>query len=73
MRTDAPQPYVQVLEQQKVVHQTVETGVRGELGGQAMVAVKGIPENALLIAGSVGSVRAGTVVRFTVPPTPGAK
>ena len=73
VRTDAPQPYVQVLEQQKVVHQTVETGVRGELGGQAMVAVKGIPENALLIAGSVGSVRAGTVVRFTVPPTPGAK
>ena len=75
VRTDAPQPYVQVLEQQKVVHQTVQMGVRGELDGQTMVAVKGVPENALLIAGSVGSLRAGTAVRFTAPPatTPVAK
>ena len=75
VRTDEPQPYVQLLNQQQVVHQTVEIGVRGELDGQTMVAVKGVPENALLIAGSVGSVRAGTAVRFTTPPnlTPGVK
>jgi RND family efflux transporter MFP subunit len=75
VRTDEPQPYVQLLDQQKVVHQIVEMGVRGEVDGQTMVAVKGVPENATLIAGSVGSLRAGTAVRFTTPPntTPVAK
>ncbi len=75
VRTDEPKPYVQLLSQQQVVHQSVEMGVRGEVDGQTMVAVKGVPENALLIAGSVGSLRTGTAVKFSQTPntTPVAK
>jgi RND family efflux transporter MFP subunit len=64
VRTDEPQPYVQVINQQQVVHQTVELGARGEIDGQTMVAVKGVAENATLIAGTVGSLRAGTSVKL---------
>jgi RND family efflux transporter MFP subunit len=75
VRTDKPQPYVQLVEKQQVVHQTVELGARGEVDGQTMVAVKGVPENASVIAGTVGPLREGTVVKFTKPTTltPGGK
>lgn len=75
VRTDKPQPYVQLVSQQQVVHQTIEMGARGEVDGQTMVAIKGVPENATLIAGAVGSLRAGTAVKFTslAKPTPGTK
>ncbi len=64
VRTDKPQPYVQLIEQQQVRHQTVELGARGELDGQAMVAVKGVSENARVISGKLGTLRDGTAVRF---------
>jgi len=69
VRTDKPEPYVQLVSQQKVVHQTVEMGARGEVDGQTMVAIKGVPENATLVAGSVGTLRDGSAVKFT----PGGK
>ena len=65
VRTDRPQPYVQLLSDGQVAHQTVELGTRGESGGQTMVAVKGLQENATVLRGTVGSVRAGTLVKTT--------
>jgi RND family efflux transporter MFP subunit len=64
VRTDKPQPYVQLLNGQQVLHQTVEIGSRGEVDGQTMVAIKGVPENARLVSGSVGTLRDGTAVRL---------
>jgi RND family efflux transporter MFP subunit len=63
VRTDKPQPYVQLLSNGQVAHQTVELGTRGESGGQTMVTVKGLQENATVLRGTVGSVRAGTLVK----------
>ena len=69
VRTDKPEPYVQLVSNNQVVHQTVEMGARGEVDGQTMVAIKGVPENAIVISGAVGTLRAGTAVKFT----PGGK
>jgi len=49
------------------VHKEVELGVRGEAGKETMVAVKGIAPGAVVINGSVGTLREGTAVRFTQP------
>ena len=67
VRTDKPAPYVQVVENNQVAHKAVELGVRGNsaAGNEAMVAVKGLTENAVLIAGAVGALREGTAVKFT--------
>ena len=65
VRTDKPQPYVQLVSNKQVVHQTVETGARGEVDGQTMVAIKGAPENATVVSGMVGTLRAGTAVKLT--------
>ncbi|MDO9167046.1 MAG: efflux RND transporter periplasmic adaptor subunit [Rhodoferax sp.] len=69
VRTDKPEPYVQLVSNNQVVHQTVEIGARGEVDGQTMVAIKGVPENTTVIAGAVGTLRAGTAVKLT----PGGK
>lgn len=67
VRTDKPAPYVQVVENNQVIHKVVELGVRGNsaAGNEVMVAVKGLTENALLVAGAVGALREGTAVKFT--------
>lgn len=63
IRTDKPQPYVQWVQDNKVAHQTLELGERGEAGGVAMVSVKGIPEGTPVLAGAVGALRAGTAIK----------
>lgn len=70
VRTDKPAPYVQVVENNQVVHKPVEMGVRGSsaAGDAAMVAVKGLAENTVVIAGAVGALREGTAVKFTQVP-----
>ena len=65
VRTDKPAPYVQLVSDGKVLHKTVQTGTRGESGGEAMVAVKGLAEGDSVIKGSVGQLREGTLVKFT--------
>ena len=67
VRTDKPVPYVQTIENGRVVQRTVELGPRGDADGEVMVGVKGIADNASVIRGSVGVLRAGTVVKFTAP------
>ncbi len=65
VRTDKPSPYVQAIEDGKVVHKTVETGGRGTAGNESVVAIRGLAEGALVIRSSIGYLREGTQVRFT--------
>jgi RND family efflux transporter MFP subunit len=64
VRTDKPAPYVQVLANGKVTHQTVSLGVRGEVNQQTMVGVQGVAQDATVLAGSVGSLREGTLAKL---------
>ena len=63
VRTDKPQPYVQLLTNGQVSHTTVTLGARGEADGHTMVEVAGIPENAEVLSGTVGPIREGTLVK----------
>lgn len=65
VRTDKPQPYVQAIQQNLVVHMPVVLGLRGEANGQTLVSVQGVPENTLVLGGSTGSLAAGTPVTLT--------
>ena len=67
VRTDKPQPYVQVLQANQVQHLNVTLGARGELDGKPMVAVSGVPEGATALAQSVGVLRPGTQVKLRNP------
>jgi RND family efflux transporter MFP subunit len=71
VRTDKPNPYVQVVENNTVVHKPVTLGARGEAGAEQVVAVTGVAENAVVISGAVGSLREGTAVKFTQMPVAG--
>ncbi|MBA4326818.1 MAG: efflux transporter periplasmic adaptor subunit [Polaromonas sp.] len=70
VRTDKPSPYVQVVENNQIVHKPVEPGVRGNdaASGEPLVAVKGLADNAVVLQGAVGSLREGTAVKFTQAP-----
>lgn len=65
VRTDKPQPYVQVLVDNTIRHATVQLGSRGEANGDAVVAVSGLAAGAQVLAGSLGAVREGTQVKIT--------
>jgi RND family efflux transporter MFP subunit len=67
VRTDKPQPYVQVVQEGLVRHITVRTGERSEGDQQSLVAVTGVSEGAQVLSGSVGAVREGVQVKFTAP------
>jgi len=64
VRTDKPQPYVQVAEQGRVAHRAVRLGARSQADGQTLVAVEGVPEGALVLAGRVGALPEGTALRL---------
>lgn len=64
VRTDQPAPYVQVADQGRVAHLPVQTGVRSLTDGQMLVAVDGVPEGALVLAGRVGMLPQGTALRM---------
>jgi RND family efflux transporter MFP subunit len=72
VRTDKPQPYVQVVADGRIAHRTVVPGARGEADGDALVAVTGLAEGDTVVAGSVGPLREGTAVKFTAPPAASA-
>jgi RND family efflux transporter MFP subunit len=65
VRTDKPQPYVQVVQDGLVRHITVRTGERSEGAQQSLVAVTGVAEGVQVLSGSVGAVREGIQVQFT--------
>ena len=72
VRTDKPEPYVQVVENNTVTHKPVKTGAQGRTQGEWMVAVTGLSEGASVIVGAVGPVREGTRVKFTAVQGPAA-
>lgn len=65
VRTDKPTPYVQAIEDGKVVHNSIETGARGTAGNESVVGVKGLTEGTQVIRANIGYLREGTPVRFT--------
>lgn len=65
VRTDKPEPYVQIVEKEQVRHIRVSLGARGLAAGQEVVAVEGLPEGSLVLAGAVGPLREGTLVKST--------
>ena len=69
VRTDQVLPFVQLVREGKVHHQTVTLGLRGRADSEEMVAVEGLREGDLLIKGATGPLRQGSTVRFT-PNTP---
>jgi membrane fusion protein, multidrug efflux system len=75
VRTDKPAPYVQAIENGRVVHKPVELGARGTAGQLDVVAIRGPADGTVVILGNIGSLREGTQVRFTqigVPPVASA-
>ena len=70
VRTDKPAPYVQVVEDGKVVHKPVQTGARGEVDDETWVARERRAAGATVIAGSVGPLREGTAVQLHAARSP---
>jgi membrane fusion protein, multidrug efflux system len=62
VRTDKPQPYVQLIKDRRISHQTVELGQRGQAQEQSMIALKNITQEAQITKASAGSLREGTRV-----------
>lgn len=69
VRTDQPQPYVQVVEGGRVVQRTVQPGVRSPAGtgGEVMVELPGLADGTVLLRGQMGALRDGTAVRLATP------
>ena len=67
VRTDQAQPYVQVLKDGLIVHQTVRTGVQGTVGDEVMVAID-LPAGTPVLRASVGLLRQGLPARLTALP-----
>lgn len=63
VRTDKPQPYVQVIDQGVVRHVGVSLGERVQVDGQTLVVVSGLPEGTPVLASSVGAMREGVQVK----------
>jgi RND family efflux transporter MFP subunit len=73
VRTDKPTPYVQVVEDNRIVHKPVTPGARGEADKETWVGVTGLNAGAVVVRGHVGPLREGTAVKFTgaaLPPPP---
>jgi RND family efflux transporter MFP subunit len=68
VRTDKPVPYLQVVEDNRIAHKSVQTGARGQADNQLMVAVQGIAPGTLVVQGNVGPLREGTPAKFTQAP-----
>lgn len=69
VRNDKPTPYVQALDGNAIKHVAVELAQRGEVANngrsESVVAVKGLAENTLVLVGSLGALREGTITKFT--------
>ena len=68
VRTDKPAPYVQVVEDGKIVHRPVQPGERGQADKEQWVAVQGLAAGTTVVLGHVGPLREGTLVKFTGGP-----
>jgi len=64
VRTDKPQAYVQMIQNGRIVHQTVELGVSGEANNEAMIAIKNIADGALITRAGAGNIRENTLIKL---------
>jgi len=71
VRNDKPQPYVQLVSEGLVRHQTVQPGARGELDREPMVALDGLAAGTPLLRAQAGLIREGTAVRLAGAPIAG--
>lgn len=65
VRTNKPEPYVQVVQEGKVTHIAVKPVARALVDGQAWTSVEGLSEGAQVLLASAGTVAEGTTVQFT--------
>lgn len=72
VRNDKPQPYVQLVSEGAVRHQTVQRGQHGMVNGEPMVVLDGIPAGTPLLRAQAGLIREGTAVRLGSASTSGA-
>jgi len=71
VRTDKPQPYVQMLVNGQVVHQNVTLGKRGNISkddATVWVEVKGIDKGAQVLSSRAGSMREGLRLNIVSAP-----
>ena len=68
VRTDKPAPYVQLADTStqptRLAHRAVRTGARSVVDGQALVAIEGVPEGSLVLAGRVGPLPEGAALQL---------
>ena len=64
VRSDKSVPYVQVVQEGKVVHMQVALGAKGEVDGKALMAVPDMAEGTEVLAPSAGALREGTLVKL---------
>jgi RND family efflux transporter MFP subunit len=67
VRVDKPAPYVQAVVDGRIVYRPVETGLRGMVDGQQLVAVTGVDDGAMVVSGTIGPLREGTRVKIAEP------
>ena len=68
VRTDRPAPYVQAVQNGRVVYVPVKPGARAVVAGDTLVAFEGVAEGTAVVAGRMGSLREGTPVRVQDAP-----
>ncbi len=70
VRNDKPVPYVQVVQSadssQRIVHQSVELGARGDANGVSMVAVEKLAPGTLVTLASAGFIHEGSQVKVSL-------
>ena len=70
VRTEAPEPFVQVITNNQVQHQKVQLLGQGSYQGEQYLSISGVAEDMPLLSGRLGLVRAGTAVSI-LPSTKG--
>ncbi len=68
VRTDKPQPYLQLVRDGKVAHQTVTLGARGRVSDEDWVAVAPLSAGDQVLRVGVGALREGTAVGLASKP-----
>lgn len=68
VRSDKAEPYVIVVQNQRIAEQVVRLGQRSEVDGKVMVLLDGLAAGSTVVAGHIGSLRVGAAVRQAVVP-----
>ncbi|MDQ7745486.1 efflux RND transporter periplasmic adaptor subunit [Hydrogenophaga pseudoflava] len=70
VRNDKPQPYIQVIQDNKVAHVPVSLGRQGQHRGENMLVIDGVaaaPAGTQLLRVQAGLIREGTEVKLAAP------